>query len=119
MPRTDGVSFRVTDVFSFRRPRPRMTTSWLSLKPIGLFTSVTVTVLPLMSVRSFAIYKFPGLGARLLDLFQFLAAQPRDHHRILERAEPRERRAHDVVRVRRSKRLGQDVGDAGRFHDRA
>src|SRR5215472_7887951 len=106
MPRTAGVSFSCT-VWRIRRsPRPRTTCSWLSLNPIGLFTSVTFTVAPFVSVRWFAMM---NLRARLRELLDIFPAQPRDQHRVLERRETSERRAHNVVRVRRPERLGQDV----------
>src|SRR5215475_9716582 len=99
-----------------RKPMLRTTSPWLLLKPIGLFTSVTLTVpLPFVSVRWFAISvqsihlvilasgqrilhdqitKFPNdqiqphLGSLPGELVDILAAHPRDEHRILQRIEP-------------------------------
>src|SRR2546421_5495053 len=118
MPRMAGVSLSSTEELSFLRPSPRATTAWLSLNPVVLFTSFTVTVLPLVSVLSLAMFEFLRARPRR-ELFERFAAQPCNHRRILELAEARERRPHDVVRVGRSERLRQDVRDAGRFDDRA
>src|SRR5215203_1122039 len=53
------------------------------------------------------------------QFFDRLATQPRDGRRILEAPEPRDRRAHHVVRVGRTERLGQHVLDSGRLDHRA
>src|SRR5919201_1359505 len=115
MPRVAGVSFSSTVWRMRRRPRPRTVVACFRSNPIGLFTSVTLTVAPFVSVRWLAM----ALCARARERLQFLSAKPRDRHRILQRREAGERGAHDVVRVRRSERLREDVGDAGRLHDGA
>src|SRR5215467_12771812 len=139
-PRVSGVSFNSTVWRIRRKPMLRTTSPWLLLKPIGLFTSVTLTVpLPFVSVRWFAIVvqsislvilafghrvihdqitKFPNdqihpdLSSLPGELVDFLAAHPRDEHRVLQRIEPGNRRPHDVVRIGRSERFRQDVRNA-------
>src|SRR5205823_13535911 len=107
MPRMAGVSLSSTEELSFLRPSPRATTAWLSLNPVVLLTSFTVTVLPLVSVLSLAMFEFLRARPRG-ELGEFLAAQPCNHRRILELAEARERRPHDAARVPRPERLGPE-----------
>src|SRR6516162_4558930 len=113
MPRTAGVSLRATVWRIRRNPRPRTTSAWLRLNPMGLFSNVTFTVPPFVSVRKLAM----SSRARAGELLNILGPKPRDQHRILQRRQACKRRPHDVVRIRRSERLGQDVRDAGRFDD--
>src|SRR5665213_3097143 len=118
MPRISGVSFSETLEWSRRRPSPFATVRWLCLNPVGLVTSVTVTVPPgVESVRWFAMMKF--LRAHALEIREFLAPEPRKHRRILQLAEARHRRTHDVMGIGGSERLGHDVRDAAGLDDRA
>src|SRR5688500_9219945 len=111
MPRVTGVSTTSTERLMRRRPRPCTVASCVLLKTIWLTTSVIVTFSPL----SFAAL----LAIAAHHVFEILAAEPRDERRVLEAEERRERRAHDVVVVRRSERLGHDARHAGRLDDRA
>src|ERR1700752_936840 len=104
MPRTAGVSFSATVCRIRRSPRPRTTSAWRRLNPIGLFSNVTVTVPPLVSVRKLAIASRAGAG----ELLNVLASKPRNQHRVLQGGQAGKRRAHDVVRIRRSEGFGQD-----------
>src|SRR5262245_51739309 len=103
MPRVAGVSMSSTVWPMRRRPMPCTVFACVLLNPIGLFTSVILTVLP-------SAISLPRL---------VLAAQPTDGRGILQAHQAGEGRAHDVVRVRGPDRLGQDILDAAGLHDRA
>src|SRR5215813_10189588 len=107
MPRVSGVSFSSTVWRIRRRPSPLTTVACFRSNPVGLTSSVTLTVLPFVSVRSFAILLLEFLRAGFRQLVERLAPQPRDPVGILERPQPRERRTDDVVGVRRPERLRQ------------
>src|SRR5688572_15364944 len=102
---------------------PSATLPWTFWKPIGLFTRVTVTVLPASPVffACFAIAVPASVSVRVAggllrraaarELFSgVLAAQSHQLLRILHFLQRGERRPHHVVRVGRTERLGQHVG---------
>src|SRR5687767_2756841 len=106
MPRVSGVSGSSTEWRIFRSPMPWTVFACVSLKPIVLLTSVTLSRLAAAFCAAF-------LAMNQLALF--LAAVPRHQRRILQFHEAAEGRPHDVVRVGRAERLRQHVGDAARF----
>src|SRR5262245_27951478 len=98
MPRVAGVSFSSTVCRIRRRPRLRTTVPWLLLKPIGLLSSVTLTVPPfLASVRWLGMLSLFSVFPRQ----RVAAAHARDQCRVLQRMETRDGCADDVMRVGR------------------
>src|SRR5687767_6661686 len=119
MPRVSGVSASSTVYPSRRRPRPVTTLSCFRSNPIVLFTSVIRSFFA-DDVFAFALFAMPLRSLRRRRLFfLFLAAETPHELRILQPGQSGEGGAHDVVRVRGTNRLRQDVLDAGRLHDRA
>src|SRR5688572_28594910 len=100
MPRVASVSGSSTLWPIRRRPMPSTTFAWFLLKPIVLFTSVTLTRFP--SACFCAFFAIACLSSGTLDRcrlgrrFLFLAAQTTDEGRVLELAERLEGRPHDV-----------------------
>src|SRR4051794_1187108 len=107
MPRVSGVSFSSTLCPMRRNPMLWTTFACFLSKPIVLLTSVILTR--------------PGLdiGPRPFRCVLVLAAQLAHRTRIAQAGEAGEGRAHHVVRVGRTQRLGQDVLDAARLDHRA
>src|SRR5262245_39638290 len=108
MPRTWGVSSSST-VWCIRfKPSPRTVARWSFLRLTGLLTSVT------------RIFLFSAMGSLSGgDFLDRLAALGGDLRRRVHALQPVERRAHDVVRVRRSDALREHVGHAHHFENRA
>src|SRR5574343_1150612 len=101
MPRTAGVSSRVRWLFSLPRPRPRTVARCDSLQPIGLLTSLTVTVF-LASVML-------APGGSVEDFFNRLATLGGDFRGGRRTLQGVERGADHVVGVRGAVALGDDV----------
>src|SRR5215470_18160676 len=105
MPRITGVSSCTTVARIRRRPSASSVRTWPGLSPIALRVCVTLSF--------------------LLDkdgLLRFLYTLPPEPLEVLELPDPPERvqgRLQHVVRIVRTKRLGQDVLDARRFQHRA
>src|SRR5262245_53410352 len=123
MPRVSAVSGSSTVWRMRRKPIPSTVFPCVLLKPIGLFTRVTFNRFDASFAAAFfamlclepcalcLVFPFaPVSGPRQLALF--LAAEPCHLRRILQLHQSRERRAHDVVRICRAKRLRQHVLNA-------
>src|SRR5688500_14605158 len=131
MPRIDGVSARSTVWLMRRSPIPSTIRACLRSNPIVLLTSVTLTrfvsadffaAFFAISLRSWSRAPRPAPDRDLLDcchLFEVLAAQAGDGRRRFEALEPVEGRAHDIVRVGGTERLGQHIVQSRRLDHRA
>src|SRR5688572_25085573 len=120
IPRVDGVSGSST-LRPGRpgSPSPAMTRRCRASKPMKLFTCVTRIRFsgPGPLARRAArparglVSGLSGVGA-MVEALHFLPPDPRDTGGVLEEVERREGGLHDVVRVGRVERLGEDVLDA-------
>src|ERR1700752_871332 len=100
MPRTCGVSTSSTVSLRHFSPSPRTVARWSSRLAAKPFTSVTLS------------FFSPATISSLRELFHRHRALGGDIGRRVAVLERVERRAHYVVRVRRSVALRQDIGDA-------
>ena len=124
MPRIDGVSWSSTEWLIRRRPMPLTMLACFG-RTRSPFTSVTLTrFVSAISSLLFSPYWNSSIRVFVLllnrrHLFEVLAAQACHRRRFLQALEPVEGRAHDVVWIRRSERLGQHVVQPRRFDDGA
>src|ERR1700712_4079258 len=110
MPRTAGVSSNTLVLFSLRRPRPTTVARCEARVPMGLRTSLTVTV---FLSDMFCSWRSAD------DLFDRLATLGGDFRGRRSALQAVQRGANHVVRIRRTVALGHDVSDTHDFEDSA